>query len=289
MEELKHQQRYGHECKKEDENDRKADCEPACARSYPWKEGHYLFEGHWIPALEITGDRGMCKQKDWMKITFVLGDFGEADPEVVAVSGESRYTVQMKIEMGGTERMTPMVLTDEGKAFYFKSVIKTITIGCLRWVTEEEALKAANDGDPIEAPPSIYKLEPERQGKLLWITGAPGLGKSTTAQLLSRNHGFVFYEGDCFWSLRNPYIPPNVPEASLAQLNQKKLVGKGVEERQEMSNKVNKEVLNMLGGKEYDERVIERGFRMLCANIRWGKANIIDIRLIEFVIPATAL
>ena len=99
------------------------------------------------------------------------------------------------------------------------------------------------------------------------------MGKSTTAQLLSRNHGFVFYEGDCFWGLRNPYIPPDVPEASLAQLQQKKMVGKGIEERQEMSNKVNKEVLNMLDGNEYDERVIERGFRMMCANIRWGKGE----------------
>ena len=268
MEELKHQQRYGHECKKEDENDRKADCEPACARNYPWKEGHYLFEGHWIPALEITGDRGMCKQKDWMKITFVHGDYGEADPDVVSVSGESRYTVQMKIEMGGNERITAMVLTDEGKAFYFKSVIKTITIGCLRWVTEEEALAAANDGDPIEAPPSIYKLEPERQGKLLWITGAPGLGKSTTGQMLSRNHGFVFYEGDCFWSLRNPYIPPNVPEASLATLKQRKLVGKGAEERQKMVGKVNKAFMALFGGNEYDEELIEEAYRMICANIR---------------------
>ena len=40
------------------------------------------------------------------------------------------------------------------------------------------------------------------------------------------------------------------------------------EERQEMSNKVNKAFLNMFDGKEYEERVIEEGFRMMCANIR---------------------
>ena len=43
-----------------------------------------------------------------------------------------------------------------------------------------------------------------------------------------------------------------------------------------MSNEVNKAFLNMFGGKEYDDGVIERGFRMMCANIRLGK--IIDIR-----------
>jgi len=209
-----------------------------------------------------------------MKIVFVPGDFGEADPEVAEVSGPgSRYTVQMKIEIAGKERITPMVLTDEGKAFYFKTSIKTIPIGSLRWVTEEEAREAANDGDPIEAPPSNYKLEPERQGKLLWITGAPGLGKSTTGQMLSRNHGFVFYEGDCFWSLRNPYIPPNVPEASLATLKQRKLVGKGAEERQKMVGKVNKAFMALFGGNEYDEELIEEAYRMICANIRSERAR----------------
>ena len=255
------------------------DCETV-SESFPWKEGHYLGTGHYpghYPAMEITGDQGVLSGGSEMKMTFVHGDFGEADSEVAKMSGQSRYTVQEKIIIGNKEQITPMVLTDEGRVLYFKSTIKTIPIGSLRWVTEEEARQAAKDGDLIEAPPSNYKLEPERQGKLLWITGAPGLGKSTTGQLLSRNHGFVFYEGDCFWGLRNPYIPPNVPEASCAQLNQRRLVGEGAEERQEMANKVNKAFFGLFGGNEYDEGALEQGYRMMCANIRWGKANIIDL------------
>ena len=38
-------------------------------------------------------------------------------------------------------------------------------------------------------PPGPYKVEPGRQGRLVWITGAPGAGKSSTAQLLARRHG----------------------------------------------------------------------------------------------------
>ena len=45
-------------------------------------------------------------------------------------------------------------------------------------------------GDPIEAPPARhYKIQPGYEGRLVWISGAPGLGKSTTAQLLARDHG----------------------------------------------------------------------------------------------------
>ena len=64
--------------------------------------------------------------------------------------------------------------------------------------------------------------------------GPPGLGKSTTAQLLSREHGYVYYEGDCFWALRNPYVSIDAKEATLAQLSQTKLVGAGLEERREV-------------------------------------------------------
>ena len=66
----------------------------------------------------------------------------------------------------------------------------------------------------------------------------PGLGKSTTAQLLSRNHGFVYYECDCFFNGKNPYIPPHVENPSVTQLRQRRLVGEGAEERRKLNEKV---------------------------------------------------
>jgi hypothetical protein len=206
-------------------------------------------------------------------MTFTPGDFGEADTEVADISGEKVYTVQMKVEIMGKERVTLAVLADKGKKFYFKSSIKTIPVGFLEWMTQEEADFLASDGDPIAAPPSRYKLEPERQGKLLWITGAPGLGKSTTAQLLSRNHGFVFYEGDCFFGLKNPYIPSDVPEATLAQLKQRKLVGDGERERKELVGRVNKDFMKMFAGEDFENEVIDEGYRAMCTNIRSERAR----------------
>ena len=81
------------------------------------------------------------------------------------------------------------------------------------WVTEEEmrALQeiAEQESDSYEAPPNHYTLRPGHFGKLIWISGAPGFGKSTTARRMAESHGFVYYEGDCFLAAKNPYLPPS--------------------------------------------------------------------------------
>ena len=126
--------------------------------------------------------------------------------------------------------------------------------------------------EPYSASP--YKIEPERQGRLIWITGPPGLGKSTSAQLLSREHGFVYYEGDCFFGLRNPYIPPDVENPSLAQVKQRKLVGEGVDERKKMVEKVMAEYSALLKGETSNNVVIEEGMREMFKDIARERARL---------------
>ena len=70
-----------------------------------------------------------------------------------------------------------------------------------------------------------YKVQPENQGKLLFISGASGSGKSTTALKLAQKEGFVYYEADGFIFLRNPYIPLDAEEPSLATWKQKRIRG----------------------------------------------------------------
>ena len=45
------------------------------------------------------------------------------------------------------------------------------------------------NGEDINAPACPYPLRPEYQGRLVWLTGAPGSGKSTTARLLAKQKG----------------------------------------------------------------------------------------------------
>merc|ERR1719402_1604880 len=117
------------------------------------------------------------------------------------------------------------VVNDDGTRVTMKGIMGTSSF--VKITEEEEEILA--DGDPVEAPPGPYKVQPEYQGRILWITGAPGMGKSTAAQLLGRTKGYVYYEGDCFMGGRNPYIPLDVPNPSMAQMGQKFLKGDGIE------------------------------------------------------------
>ena len=93
------------------------------------------------------------------------------------------------------------------------------------------------------------------------------MGKSTTAQLLARNHGYVYYEADCFGSMRNPYVPLEAENPSMAQFNQKNLGGPGLEERKAMIERSKDTWTNCLSGKEYDREQMNEYYRHMALDI----------------------
>ena len=46
---------------------------------------------------------------------------------------------------------------------------------------------------------------PLQPGKLIWVVGVSCAGKSTVAQMLAREKGYVYYEADCVTMLCNPF------------------------------------------------------------------------------------
>ena len=257
----------------------------------PWRNGHYKGNGGFIDHLVLTDDVAeIVPPSEEFKLTFKSGLFGKASERIAEISGKQDFNVEVRCKIFEKDIVDHGVLMDNGTTFFIENMMGLWT---LEWISEEEAKELDNDGDPIDAPSNHYKVEPERQGRLIWITGAPGLGKSTSAQLMSREHGYVYYEADCFFNLKNPYIPPDVENPSLAQTKQRKLVGEGVAERKEICNEMIKQGGLKMAGKEYNVAAEEAMYREMCKDIArerariggdWAIANVLDsLHIRDFV------
>lgn len=141
-------------------------------------------------------------------------------------------------------------------------------------ITEEEKIAIENDFDPIEAPPGPYKIQPENQGKILWFSGAPGMGKSTTAQIMAREDGHVYYEADCFAQLKNPYIPLDEENPSVAQIKQKSLKGPGMKERHQMSQIATDLFGRLMQGESVDMDEFKKYYKEMGNDIKREKERI---------------
>ena len=106
-----------------------------------------------------------------------------------------------------------------------KLIILDKPMDIMNCLTDEELEALKEDREPVEAPkiPDYIKPQPGKPGKMLWFSGPPGAGKSTTAQLLARNNGYIYYEADCMSIFVNPFIDVHTTEPSMAQMNQKPL------------------------------------------------------------------
>ena len=257
---------------------------------FPWMEGNYKGTGY-LEAVLIKGDTVTNDEYPDVVMTFKHGAFGEADKEVADATGQKNSNIEIKYSSFGMDMVEHGVMAEDGKRFTIKTMMG---VWRLEWITAEEAERIANDGDPIDAPPSHYKVEPERQGQLVWVTGPPGLGKSTTAQLLARHHGYVYYEGDCFFMGRNPYIPPDVEEPSIAMLGQRKLLGEAARTRRELGAAGDEAVQARMAGEKWaDFSVLESCYGELCKDIMrerkrmggdWAVATVLmDRQLRDFV------
>ena len=134
------------------------------------------------------------------------------------------------------------------------------------------------------------KVQPEKPGKIIWLTGAPGMGKSTSAQILGRDYGHVYYEADCFGGLKNPvwwkylidivvtypvqYVPLNVDNPTMAQIHQKQLGGPGKEERKAMIERTMVIWADMMAGKEYNVELMLEFYEHLALDIKREKKRI---------------
>ena len=112
--------------------------------------------------------------------------------------------------------------SEDGKTIYCWGLLGG-DLAVKKWMSEEDIEKMRNDREPFQAPVCPYKIQPENQGRLVWLSGPPGAGKSTTAQMLGKEAGYLYYEADAIMNYVNPFIPLDAKEATLAMIYQKGL------------------------------------------------------------------
>ena len=100
------------------------------------------------------------------------------------------------------------------------------------------------------------------------------MGKSTSAQILARKYGYVYYEADCFGALKNPFVSLESDNPSLDQMHQKVLKGPGMKERQGMMGGVRDVWSDMLQGKDYDKDLFAQFYRLMARDILSQKERI---------------
>ena len=240
--------------------------------TFPWKNGYYqsremkgllfLVNGDELLIHPTSGIPANLLDDPTAKGSWKYGNFGVAHPDVVKATDKTHCNVKMVAWDGILD--IELNLNDEGTQLTFYGLTNCVDV--LRWVSEEELEAIKESGDPVDAMPHQYKMNPGKEGKLVWISGAPGLGKSTCAMLLAKNAGYVYYEGDAFDFHKNPYVSTEVEEPTLAMISQKVLkdvpqyridgVAEGVHQ-----------IINYSQGKDYDFDKLCNFYTLLCQNI----------------------
>ena len=200
----------------------------------PWKQGVWMKKSdeehvHVIKGYDVfvhhlsafLDHQDMPVDED-AKGKWTFGSFGEAPEELRNKTGQSHYNVELFYNYKNTKEYG--ILNEDGTCCFVKRD-KDDSYKEFHWIDKDELKKISDAFEFINNRSHPYKVQPENQGKLIFISGAPGCGKSTTALKLAQKEGFVYYEGDGFAFLRNPYIPLDVEEPGHATFKQKRIRG----------------------------------------------------------------
>jgi len=240
--------------------------------NHTWKNGYYksramptqlfLVDGENVLIHSASGKPKDLESNPMAKASWKYGKFGEAHPDVAKETGKTHNNVEM-IAWGGIWK-TGLVLSDDGKKLTCYGMTRCVDV--FEWLSEEALAKFLATGDPYDNIPHQYKIQPENQGKLVWLSGAPGLGKSTTGMMLGRKAGYVYYEADAFGSLSNPYVSTDSEEPTLAMISQNFLTGVPQEIIDGISEST-KSFVEFMEAREYDKESVAKFYMLLSEDI----------------------
>ena len=206
-------------------------------KEYPWKNGYWsngkeknivtFIDGESVESINhVYLDYPEMKPETIPDVptkgTWTYGDYGHAPPEIVELAGRPNFNIHAQFSAGdGAELSFKLVLNEEGTRVYGPGLVPSQKYIMMEWLSEQKLNEYKESRQPADAMICPYaKIQPGNLGKIVWFSGPPGSGKSSSAQILGRNHGYIFYEGDCIMQSLNPFIDLNVEEPSMVQNQQ---------------------------------------------------------------------
>jgi len=208
--------------------------------------------------VDIKGGVGefasMFGEDDPTQVQLKYGHFTNSDKRGLKLTGKEEYN----FEMTWFSTIHGVVCEDGTK-------ITMMNGNVLELMDEETIKKMKEEKDPADNPSNTYKPQPENLGKIIWLSGLSGMGKTTTAKLLQEKEGFVNYEGDCFLMGLNPYVGASLKGNSY--FGTRLLTGLS-RERQNICKMAFEEGYKYaMSGKEVDPKVWSDFYNLLCDDI----------------------
>ena len=135
------------------------------------------------------------------KFDISYGEFGPAREEIKEASGVDNYNIKLSMEVPFKLDLLGVHHEKEAKIYFWGF---TNCLESYKWISPQELEKRIETFEHYESPscPHITP-KPGTSGKLFWLSGPPGSGKSTTCQLMARKNGYVYYEADCCFNFDN--------------------------------------------------------------------------------------
>jgi len=203
----------------------------------PWKKGFWYHRNnpsHVCKVKEhtlkyrhlVAYDYPDLYSTDSKDVPIQFGSFGKVGlKEIVELTGKTHFNFKI-----GKSNDHKFVMNDEGTKAYFEEsdeVTREKRMDILEWISDEEFQKILEEREDIDYPSCPYDEEQPKKkpGMIFWLTGVPGSGKSTTCQLMARNHGFVYLEVDGYMFMINPFPDLNKGNPSVSARVNKALKG----------------------------------------------------------------
>jgi len=185
----------------------------------PWKNGFYKMGDLCLGLARVRGPQQTFYQLKFLEHE----DQSEQEMKLEEKEGEGEVAVTLLGETvdGRVNKEGNRITGTKGLLAFFPLV----------WIPEAEAERLQGRlKDPIFAPIVPYPMQPTKQGRLVFISGPPGSGKSTIASIIAERERSVFYEGDGFLLGFNPYLAPGENQV-IARGSKHALIGPGMRER----------------------------------------------------------